>query len=431
MTIKVVHLNRWDIKGGAAIAAYRQHKALQQVGLKSQMYVAEKLCDDESVLELDIDALTSFDITHREVIRDKAKEITSKHAGAIRSDLGPFTLPFAPFGPRMIAQLPEADIINLHWVCGFVDYQEFFFHKKTAVPMIWTLHDMYPFTGGCHYAGACEKFINECGACPYISSENQDDMSRFIHKTKHDAMSSTAYPITIVTPSKWLAKEARRSRIFGDMDIKVIPYSLNLDQFKPRPQRAMREYLDLPKDKVIGFFPSDHLSDPRKGIIYLEEALKCLTPEQAANMLLVSVGNSERKLSGLVEQRSLSFISDPEIMSKIYNASDFTFLPSLEDNLPNIILESMASGTPLIGFDTGGLPDFIKNGETGWIVPKRNVSQLASAIDDALSFPEKLIEMRRVVRNVAEREFAMKVQGERYKDLYEQTLENYHIRGNS
>ncbi|WP_417430144.1 glycosyltransferase [Kiloniella sp.] len=421
--MKVVQLNRWDVKGGAAIAAYRQHKAVQSIGTDSTMFVREKLSDDCSVQELDINNITVEDIAQRDSIRRKAETLLSMNKGEIGSHLGPFSLPFAPFGKQMLNQLPDADILNLHWISGLVDFPEFFSHEKTQIPIVWTLHDMYPFTGGCHYSGACGKFVNECGACEYISSNREVDLSRKIHEIKSNALSCVPFPITVVAPSKWLARQAKRSLMFKDFDVHVIPYSLDQHQFKPRSQKKIREDLNLPSDKIIAFFPSDYVSDPRKGLIYIEQAFRGLTENEARQLLFVTVGNSSAQKNGLVEQLSLPYVSDPIVMSKYYNAADFTLLPSIEDNLPNIILESMSSGTPLIAFNTGGAPDFIVDNKTGWLVEKRNVSKLVDAIRSAISSPEKILEMGNTAQDTAKKEFAMELQGKRYLRLYEKLKE--------
>ncbi|WP_020592351.1 glycosyltransferase [Kiloniella laminariae] len=421
--MRVAQINRWDVMGGAAIAAYRQHQAVRSVGVDSVMYVREKLSNDETVQELDLTFLSMLEFEEQKELEAYEEALLVDYTGAVGTDLGPFSLPFAPYTSLMQKQIPDIDIINLHWVCDFVDYPSFFGSSATKTPMVWTLHDMYPFTGGCHYAGGCKGFTHQCGACGYIASEVEYDLSRQIYKIKETALAKTRFPMKIVTPSKWLANEARHSSLFSGFDIEIIPYSVDLNQFKPRMRTVLREKFGLPQDKVIGFFPSHNLTDPRKGLSYLEAALQGLTAAEAEGMILLTAGYTKGKIQSPVEHRSLSFVKDQNLISQIYNAVDFTFLPSLEDNLPNIILESMASGTPLIAYDTGGASDFIVNGETGWLVPKRSVDGLASAILQALSCEEELRNRGMAARFVAEREFCPSVQGNRYQGLYESLID--------
>lgn len=305
-----------------------------------------------------------------------------------------------------------------------VNYGKFFPSVK-GKSIVWTLHDMNPFTGGCHYSADCERYQSGCGACPQLGSTKKGDLSRQIFERKKRAYSK--HKPSIVTPSKWMAERANQSLLFSEYNVVAIPNGASIQIFAVRDKSKSREALSLPQDKTLILFGAADLSDERKGMKYLVEALKQLASEDAlGNCALVVFGKpSENFLNEVgVPFYSLGQIDDEVTLSEIYSAADIFVIPSAEDNFPNTILESFACGTPAVGFDVGGIPELIRPNETGLLADKGDVRQLSERIEWMINHPEERETMGDSARKLIEKECSPEVQSGRYLSLYESILKN-------
>lgn len=305
----------------------------------------------------------------------------------------------------------EAEIINLHWVANFLDYPTFF--KRNTKPIVWTLHDENPFTGGEHYK---EEIIgmDDNGYPIYRTiTKKEEQIFNKILEIKKRALENVK-DLTIITPSQWLSNEAKNSELFKKFPVITIPYGIEENIFKPYDVQLIRRKFNLPINKKVVLFVAQQVTNFRKGFVFLLKAIEYLERE---DIYLIAVGNS-RNLNGRIH--GLGFINDDKIMSEIYSAADIFVLPSLIDNLPNTMLESIMCGTPVVAFPAGGIPEVIKTGVNGILAEQISAKALAEAINDALDnlhlFDSKKISSEAVTK------FNLDVQAKKYIDLYKQIL---------
>lgn len=325
------------------------------------------------------------------------------------------------YGTSVLNQLPDCDIINLHWVAGFIDYTSFFLNISKQTKIVWTLHDMNPFTGGCHYDNGCFGYLNQCGACPQLGSENPNDLSRKIWLRKKSILGRIQPErLQIVAPSLWLAREVGRSTLLNRFPITTIPNGLDTDAFAPRDKKAIRQALGISLSEKVVLFVAHDINDPRKGFKFLAAALEGLKKQR--HMTLISIGKKCPEFEDQVKHIHLGNIESDLLLSLIYNAADVFVIPSLQDNLPNTVMESMACGTPVAGFYTGGIPDMVRNDITGLLVPSEDVSALQGAMISILNDKEKLEKMSFNCRKIATQEYTLEIQANRYSDLYKNSM---------
>ena len=345
--------------------------------------------------------------------------------GAIPKDYGHFH--FVEGRNRTLKNLhkhPEvqnADIINLHWVADFIDWKTFF--KKVDKPLVWTLHDIGPFTGGCHYSMGCDHFKTTCHDCPIPLPQNFRHLPKKQLVLKKKAISKTK-SLHIVSPSSWLKKEAESSSLFAHFrPIQYIPYSISASAFfnvDPEEKKRLKAHFQLNPDKPTLLFVADRLDTPRKGFDLLLNALQELE-DLDIQALAVGEAPKEEALSTPIPIQFTGYLDGPEAMAKAYQAADVFVIPSREDNLPNTVLESLACGTPVIGFDIGGIPDMIDHGNNGILAGPPDSKYLATAIRSY--FKESVSWSSRKISEHAHQKYAPEKQAKAYMDIYT-TLKN-------
>jgi len=414
--MRVALINTMDVKGGAARAAFRLHRGLRGEGVESTYYVRDQQNPDPTIRRFVPNPATLTERMQRKAARDAAYDI---YAATRSPDIELFSQEQGDGGEDFFTQMPRADIVNLHWVAGFVDVPTFFSARVTK-PVVWTLHDMNPFTGGCHYDAGCGKFTAACGACPLLGSTEENDLSRRVFTAKSEALAQwPANRLRIVTPSRWLAEEARRSTLFGKFDASVIPNGIETDIFKPMDKAAARAALNLPQDAHIVLFVSNHIRLARKGFRELVHALSLL-PDQK-NLLLVGVGDSHiLSVDAPFKVMQIEHVNDDAKTAMIYAAADVTALPSRQDNLPNTILESFACGTPVVGLRNGGIPDLVREGETGYLAA--HVPGLSLAFMKAFADAEQRRACGVRARALVERDYTLAANARAYMKLYEEMI---------
>jgi glycosyltransferase involved in cell wall biosynthesis len=397
--------------GGAARAAYRLHQGLQRIGQDSRMLVAAKSSDDPAVVQFkvprDLPSLVWRRLRRERIARDFRRYRTSRPVGY---EL--FSDDRSEYGSTLLPQIPECDVVNLHWVSGLVDYEAFFSRIPASKPVVWTLHDMNPFTGGCHYDMACGRYTTGCHACPQLGSTRQQDLACRIWRRKQRIFSRVpASRLHIVAPSRWLGEEVRRSSLFRNFSVSVVPYGLDLEAFAPRDPGGVRSLLGIPADARVALFVADGLDNRRKGFALLVEALN-----QCAGMvpglMLMSLGHHAPQVN----------VRLPWMHSMVYSAADVFVICSLQDNLPNTVLEAMACGTPVIGVGVGGIAEMVRKGLNGLAVPRADAGALAAAIKDLMNGTGQLQEMKVACRRIAMDEYPLELQARRYVQIYESLL---------
>ena len=417
--MRITQVSTNDISGGAARAAYRLHTGLRKLGHDSRMLVAHKASEDSNVALFQ----PSRDLPSR--IR---RRVLSSLMSRSWSRLPPrppgatfFSDDRSSFGAEIVEQLPPCDILQLHWISSFVDYGKFFRRVPRELPIVWTLHDMNPFTGGCHYSGDCGRFRESCGACPELLSSVLEDFSAESWRRKQEALSYRGERgMQIVTPSRWLAEQARDSSLFGNMQIKVIPNGVDTETFQPRDRKAAREQFGIDPTAKVALFVAEWASEKRKGLDLFVEAVQRMN--KRPEFCLVAIGRGLPKELEGVRSVSIDHVRDEMTMSMVYSLADVFVIPSLQDNLPNTSLEAAACGVPTVAFSVGGLVDVVSPGKTGALVRPGDIEGLQDAIASLLTNEEERTMMAAECRRVAVEGYTLEIQAKRYVKLYEEVL---------
>jgi glycosyltransferase involved in cell wall biosynthesis len=293
-------------------------------------------------------------------------------------------------------------------------------------PVVWTLHDEWPLTGGCHYTFNCYKFENDCSACPQILDQ-KFRIPQLVLKEKVDFFENA---ITIISPSEWLANQARRSKLFRNSRIEVIPNSVDTDIYKPRSKKDSKAKIKVNPEQFVILFGVDDSNEIRKGFKDLLSALRQLRKNKiwmsAVEKKLIAIvkfGKSNQDFIDLdIPVVELGRIEDEEILSYVYSAADIFVLPSLEDNLPNTMLEALACSTPVVAFNTGGISDLVRHKFTGYLSEKGNVEGLAANLLESYVKKDKLEEMGNNGRKLISSICDMRTQAERYERIFTSIL---------
>lgn len=398
-----------NLAGGAGGAARRLHDGLRGVGVSSTVVTRDPGDHGTPAVVAVQSKLGSWYGPARRSA-DRLPKLRYRHRERTRS-FDPQWLPDRL--PSTIARL-RPDLVNLHWVCNaFVGVGSL---SRLQVPIVWTLHDMWPFTGGCFYSEDCDRYMHACGGCPVLGSSRERDLSRRVWRQKAKAWKGL--DLTIVAPSSWMATCARSSSLFGGRRVEVIPYGLDLDRFKPMDRGYARAALNLPLDAKLVLFGA--WGDPRrKGLDLLAEAMKRLDADGGArDAQLVVFGALEVPVSGL-KSHHIGRVEGDRTLAMLYAAADVTVIPSTWDNLPFTALESIACGTPLVAFDAAtGLPDVIDHGQNGYLARAFDPGDLARGIEWVLEDRHRHDALAAGARAKAEREFSLEGQIKRYLSLF-------------
>jgi glycosyltransferase involved in cell wall biosynthesis len=419
-SLRVVHVSTHDAFGGAALAARRLHDGLVASGHDSQLYVASA--------ELGGSRTTVFqppmdlpDRLLRAARRANIRSAIATYRNRRPADAPSFSDDRTQLGPAVIQQIPSCDIINLHWVAGFIDYRLFFRRVPRTTPVVWTCHDMNPFTGGCHYDEDCGRFTSECGRCPQLGSENQSDLSRHIWQRKEDAFSLIPPGrLRLVSPSRWLAGEARRSRLAAHLPIDVIPNGVDSRVFRPQDRLLARDVFGIPKSASVILFAAHRLADRRKGFSSLLEVIASMPSSPSIYVLVLGTGTAPENFPHPIHP--LGHTSSEYLLSLVYSAADVLAIPAEQENLPNTVLESLACGTPVVGFSVGGVPEAVRPGVTGLLAPLSDVRALREALSRILSDLEFRAGLSANCRKIAVEEYSLERQAGRYAELYRTML---------
>lgn len=420
--------------GGAGNGARRLHEGLLQQGISSRFFHREGRPEFDSCPSLipfanDTELprnptkpikWLSYRVKKALIKRDQKKYIKNRPTG-----YEVFSTP-TQFGETpWSSDLNEAspDVIHLHWVAFWLDYQSFFSSVPKHVPLVWTLHDMNPFTGGCHYSSGCRRYEEGCGSCPQIANSGRNDLSRHVYKQKQRALSGKN--LTIVTPSEWLCRLAATSNVFPEgTRYESINLGLDTESFRPLPKQQARQELGLPADAMLVAFGAEDLDNRRKGMPFLWDALDQLETSFPVDALFFGRGKPSKTPSGIRKMHPLGFLSDPHQQRLVYSAADVFVMPSLEDNQPQMGLESMACGTPVVAFDTGGIPEYVLPNETGELAKVGDAKSLSIAIADMLADEPKRLRLGKQSRKHIEANFTLALQADNYRKLYEELLGN-------
>lgn len=416
--MKVAQVNHHDYTGGAARAAARLHLGLRAVGVESEMIVRDQ-SESFAGTRLFVPSSRVSDRLRRVAHRKTVGRGRQLFRPADKFEI--FSTDRDPLGAELVRWLAGYNVVNLHWIHRLLEYGSFFRAIRGRVPIVWTLHDMNAFTGGCHYSKGCDRFTSRCGQCPRLGSSTENDLSRKIWRRKQTAFNHLPEgQLTFVTPSRWLGEECRRASLTKRFDVRVIPNGLDLETYQPRDPSPIRRIAGIPESAFVVLTLAASFTAARKGGRYIDELIQALSNREDLYFLIM--GEAQPEIRGLPRVKSLKPNDDDCFLSFVYSAADLFFIPSLQDNLPNTVMESIACGTPVVGFDVGGIPDMVRPGISGELVPVGDVTASVAAIEALARDRDRLGCLSHSSRELAEREYGLTKQANAYRALYEEML---------
>jgi len=321
--------------------------------------------------------------------------------------------------------IKQSDIIHLHWInFGFLSFRSLKKLFALNKPIVWTLHDMWTFTGGCHYGGDCIAYQTECSNCPFLKHPHNKDISNKLWHKKQQLYANKN--ITFVTCSNWLADIARSSSLLKHFRIESIPNPIDVSTYKPLDKQSLRNSMNLDNNKKYLLFGSMNIEDKRKGFNYLSQALEILNikhPELKESIELIVFGKSNQSVFNTLPYKTndLGMLKEENKIVEAYNVADLFILPSLEDNLPNTIMESLSCGTPVVAFNTGGIPEMIEHKSNGYLADYKNAEDLANGIYWTLYQSEHQTLSANARKKVLEN-FTFDIVANKYINLYKDLL---------
>jgi glycosyltransferase involved in cell wall biosynthesis len=412
--MRILHLSHFDRKGGACIAAYRQHQALRTAGADSVMWVRHKVTNDPDVFEY----RPQSDLVSRarRIARRRRLALNKKQAKPI----GEMFDDRSEYGGGELFDLPPHDVINVQFSQGFVDLPALLYRVPSTTPIVFTLHEMSMFTGGCSYAYDCRGFEKQCGNCPQLGDNQLNDFSRQSWLRKHEAYTQrNASNLHFTADSHWIAKEACKSSLLGGHAVSTMHYGVDTTIFRPLDGIACKEILGIPTDRPVIAFAAVSVSDKRKGASYLIEAIQ----QMKETPFLLTWGASFPPELEELPHLHLGSIDSEHLLATVYNAADVFVIPSMEEAFGQTALESLACARPVVGFNVGGIPDMVRDGVTGLLVERGNAVALATALDQLAQDQDKRAQLGSNARELVLREFSFQKNAESYVELY-QTMMN-------
>ena len=420
--MKVTLINTSDAGGGAAAACLRLLKALQTQKVDAKLLVQHKKTKETAVEPVVTGIFSSLKANFSFLYERIGFIFFHERDKSVR-----FAFSQASIGTSIKNEqlVKDADILHLHWInSGFLSAADIKQLIDTGKPIVWTLHDMWAFTGGCHYSGACNHYINQCGDCYFLRDEEPNDIS-YKGWLRKAAMYKNAKNITFVACSEWLAGVAKNSELLEGFNITSIPNPIDTDVYSPKDKLEMREAWGInPFAKVI-LFGAANINDRRKGLSYLVEALEHLTvhcPDKGLVEVVIfgkNKGFDVHQLPFKVSQ--FSTITSQQELSELYSVADVFVLPSVQDNLPNTVMESLSCGTPVVAFKTGGLPEMIDHMKNGYLAEFQSAADLAKGIFEML-YAEDKDELALNARNKVLTDYNNEKVAKQYMDIYRSML---------
>ena len=409
--MKVVHLSWSDRHGGAARAAFRLDAALKQAGIHSTILSAAGYLD-ETGQRRPANAIDSL-LARASARLDQIPLVA--YPDRERVLFSPARAP-EHLAPRSLST--EADLFHLHWVNnGFMKIETL---PKLDKPVVWTFHDMWPFTGGCHYSNGCQNFSSSCGSCPQLHSTGADDLSRRTFLRKEAAWSHI--PIQVVTPSRWLATIASSSALFGRSKIDTIPNAIDTNTFAPVDRSLARAALDLPQDGIVllfGALTGD--GDKRKGFHFILPLLTKLAEQHrdgGIHLAILGMEASEKDQAFPFPVTYLGLLREDAAIARAYSCADVLIVPSIEDNLPNSVMEAGSCGVPSVAFRTGGLPDMIVHTHSGYLAEPFDIDDFVAGVWSLVGERQAAARAGALARDHVLENYSYQAVSRRHIDLY-------------
>jgi glycosyltransferase involved in cell wall biosynthesis len=386
--MKILHISTSDKNGGAALGAFRLHNAMLQHGLSSESLVLVRNVNDRS----DIKTVSKYDGRIKRIINMILEYLITKNMHGVKGLFSSFK-----FGINIAnyQEVIDADIIYLHWINSFVNYRTLKQILKLGKPVFWFLRDMFAITGGCHYSFDCIKYQSQCRNCP----NNQTGCSLIDLSKRQYAIKKKIYKqydnLMFICTSKWMINCAKNSGLTKNKQIYHIPNLVDTAIYKPLNKEMVRQLFSLDRNKkIIGFGAFNALTNPYKGWEYLKDALELIAEDAALNemqieLLIFGSSYSKEMADNLpFPVHFFGYLHDDYSLSVLYNCMDVFVIPSLMEAFGQTIIESLATDTPVVGFNTGGIPDMV-NENAGYLAEYKNSVDLAKGITHILKYGRK------------------------------------------
>ena len=408
--MKVVHLAYSDDGGGAFKAAYRIHRGLAGLDIDSTMLVSRRLRSDPTVKDAGSTGgrlwgqlASHLDMAPWRLLRMPRAEYSS--------------LAWVGTAATRRANAMAPDIVQLHWICaGFLRLETL---AAITSPLVWRLADMWPLAGAEHYVGDDVRYREGYRTDTRPATERGWDLNRWVWQRKRRVYARLRN-LTVVTPSRWLARCAAESILLRGRRIEVIPTGQDLGSFRPIPKIQARSILRLPPDAKLVMAASMDIADRRKGVGPLLQALESL---RGSGYRLLLLGDDPlNRLRLPVEAHWLGGLNDSVSLALAYSSADVFVAPSTEENLANTVIEAMACGVPCVAFNVGGMPDIVHPGRNGYLAAPFDTDDLARGIVSVLESGADYARLAAEARLTVEWEFSAELQARRFAALYEDVL---------
>ena len=414
--MKVLLVGKSTKNGGAAIASYRLMEILRESGVDVKMLVQEGGNTDAAVFSTSRSVLKKW-INFLRFVLERLVFLRQERSKSIR-----FLFSIANTGESIVRNkhVMEADIIHLHWInAGFLSLKSLKELIQLGKPVVWTFHDMWPFTGGCHYALDCREYTRECGQCPYLKNPGKADLSHRIWKKKEKLFGNSQ--VTVITPSNWLKECVRASSLLHHWELATIHNPIDHKIFRPVGRDEACRNLGLDPSKKYILFGAATMKNVIKGFTYFVESIGLLAEEpdtvEDVEILLFGKTREDVALSFPLKTRNIAFVQSMQTLVELYSVAHLFVIPSLQDNLPNTIIESMLCGTPVVGFKTGGIPEMIDHKVNGYLATFKSSTDLAEGMNWVLS-SDSYESLSADTRELALKRFSMDRSVEMHIDLY-------------
>lgn len=373
--MRIALITTSDTSGGAAIAAMRMADALESIGHSVSILVLNKKRSDNRVQKVSL-------IGDKGIFLLQSIQYKFEQKVLIRSN---YQFSGNPWIGNNIANheaILNADVIQFHWINhGFLSIQNLKSIFRLNKPVFWHLHDYWPFTGGCHYPSSCEQFKIGCGNCPALTFNSSSDRSSSYFNQKIELFQINKP--TLVGASAWLSEEAKKSKLGRWARVVHIPNPIDINYFQNLKTENIKEELAIPQDAKVLLFAAMNVYDSRKGFSELLNALQILKTKTNHLIHILVAGKANSSMDLPFQTHYLGFANQSRMVSA-YKAADVFVIPSLEENLPNTILESLACGTPIAGFKVGGIPELVIE-SSGNLADYKDELQLADCIEKSLN----------------------------------------------
>jgi len=419
--MKVLLVGKSADTGGAAIASYRLMEILRERGVDIKMLVQEGEKGKEAVYSTTRTVIKK-QINFLRFVWERLLFLRHEKSREIR-----FLFSLANTGERLSRNhlVREADILHLQWVNGgFLSRKSIRKLLSLGKPVVWTFHDMWPMTGGCHHALTCDHYMQECGDCIYLKHPRKKDLSHRLWKRKKRMYLDRSF--TVITPSKWMAERVKESSLLGHMEVHTIHNPVDQTRFRPADRQQACRNLGLDPSRRYILFGAASVKNLYKGFTYFQEAVRLLSgdPDMSEGVEILIFGKARGDVSGMFPLKThvVDYVHSEHTMVDLYNAAHLYALSSLQDNFPSTVMESMLCGTPVAGFRTGGIPEMITHLEDGYLAEFKSAGDLAEGIKWILSY-NPYPELSRKVRSAAVRRFSMERSAEKHVELYRKLID--------